>query len=155
MSETLNIETVEPKQTKQGKHYLRVKAGGRWLSVWGESDMEKLREAEGQEIKGSVAEKDGFFNLTHVDVLGESPKLGDGTYVKGKENPSTQRSIMASVALEHAVVLVKDRLAAKPDLTVDDAAKVVESLATRFHVHLLRRARIMDADDIPFGEPGD
>ena len=87
-------------------------------------------------------------NLTAVEQVGEAPKLGDGSYVKGAGNPKDQRAIFASVALQQAVATMQHTIS--KDMTPKAVAERVEPLAWKYFEILLRAGRLMDDEDIPF-----
>jgi hypothetical protein len=78
----------------------------------------------------------------------EEPKFGDGSYVKGKENPSTQRSISAAVALQQAVATLAHTF--PPDATSRQVFERVGPLASEYFRWLLQRTGLQTDEDIPF-----
>lgn len=124
-----------------------------------EAIIAPARELEGKSavlnftVKTTIKDGTTYTNryLDKVDPAAEEtpePKLGDGSYVKGRENPSTQRSIAAAVALQQAVATINHTIG--KDLTAKDINEKVEPLAHAYFLFLLRAGRLMDEEDVPF-----
>lgn len=105
---TVLVEDYREKSgTTNGKpwtnHSIRD-ANGDWYGTF-EAGVVKP-EMKGQRVEIEWEPDGNFKNLlraTPVEETAETPPLGTGQYVKGKEAPETQRNIRASVALENAV----------------------------------------------------
>lgn len=121
-------------------------ANGEYYSTFSRDVLNGAKEGDRVEIDFDVDGK--FKNLTAVRPVEAEPKLGDGSYVKGRENPDTQRSISASVALQQAVATMAHTIGTS--VTPKAASERVLPLAAEYFRWLIQRAGLESDEDIPF-----
>lgn len=157
MSDEIFVEKLTTKEgVKDGRTWKRTAAknvlDGEWYSTFDEALAAKLVEGKRFKVEYESKPVNGrvIRDLKTVELVeAEEPQSnGDGTYVKAKENPSTQRSISAAVALQSAVATVSHTIG--KDTPVGDAADRVNTLASHYFRWLLQRTGLETDSDIPF-----
>ncbi len=156
MSETAVIK-VDRCEAADGKKPFKLFDGnGRDYATFDTTRGTEAMAFVGKQAKITFSEKpskDGRFTNRYLDAIEEIPTdeehaLGDGTYVKGKENPSTQRSIHASVALQQAVATLTHTVGM--NATPKEVSERILPLASEYFRWLLQRTGLETDEDIPF-----
>ncbi len=158
MSETATLliaDIAEPK-TGTGKkgpwtRYALKDGNGDYYSTFQKSAFDPAYELKGKKAKVTYEVDGDFKNIVSIEPAeeeSEDVKFGDGSYVKGKENPSTQRSISAAVALQQAVASMTHTIGTS--MTPKEASERVLPLASEYFRWLLQRTGLETDEDIPF-----
>ncbi len=158
MSETATVlvDSIDEKNgvSDKGRAWTKFAlkdANGEFYSTFDGSVIAPARNLIGQRVEIDYEVSGKFKNLTAIREIAqpaEDPKFGDGSYVKGKENPSTQRSISAAVALQQAVGSMTHTIGTS--MTPKEASERVLPLASEYFRWLLQRTGLETDEDIPF-----
>ncbi len=158
MSETATLviaQIPEPK-TGTGKkgawtRYAFKDGNDEFYSCFSKTVFEPAYGLKGQKAQVTYDVDGDFKNIVKIEPAedeAEEPKLGDGSYIKGQEHPSKQRSIHAAVALQQAVASMTHTIGTS--MTPKEASERVLPLAGEYFRWLLQRTGLETDEDIPF-----
>jgi hypothetical protein len=121
-----------------------------WLSTFDEGLAAKLEEGKRYRVEYESKPVNGrvLKTLKSVEPIEAEEPPNGGEPIRARENPSTQRSISASVALQQAVTTMSHTVGTS--MTPKEASERVLPLAAEYFRWLLQRTGLETDADIPF-----